>query len=66
MFNEPGNNAYEKFGGTNIEYYGIFRLGKMFFPINPLETPKHRRHWIVHDRLGVGIRRIAHNDSNVE
>jgi len=24
---ETGNNAYEKFGGTNKEYYGIFRNG---------------------------------------
>ena len=24
---ETGNNAYAKFGGTNKEYYGIFRSG---------------------------------------
>ena len=24
------NNAYAKFGGTNIEYYGIFRSGLFF------------------------------------
>ena len=28
---ETGNNAYEKFGGTTKEYYGIFRSGLLAF-----------------------------------
>ena len=27
---ENKNNAYAKFGGTNKEYYGIFRSGLLF------------------------------------
>ena len=38
---ENKNNAYAKFGGTNKEYYGIFRTGllqKQHFLISYLKT----------------------------
>ena len=33
---ENKNNAYAKFGGTNKEYYGIFRNGQLFSSFRPL------------------------------
>ena len=31
---ENKNNAYAKFGGTNKEYYGIFRTGLLRLPFS--------------------------------
>ena len=35
---ENKNNAYEKFGGTNKEYYGIFRSGLLLLRIHFLRV----------------------------
>ena len=34
---ENKNNAYAKFGGTNKEYYGIFRTGIFVDPVHELK-----------------------------